>query len=119
MVAAEHAGADDARLAKPSHALNRRLEGEESACAGARRAEPRCAIGAPPTEGLESPPPSPRQEASVPRLFSAYVIVDWSAASKPTTGADSVWIGVLKRDVRFRWPSRASTRRPGPRPRSS
>jgi len=38
----------------------------------------------------------------VPRLFSAYIIVDWSAASKPTTGADSVWIGVLKRDVRFR-----------------
>jgi hypothetical protein len=38
----------------------------------------------------------------VARLFNAYVIVDWSAASKPTTGADSVWIGVLKRDVRFR-----------------
>ena len=38
----------------------------------------------------------------MPRLFSAYVIVDWSAASKATTGADSVWIGVLKRDVRFR-----------------
>jgi len=38
----------------------------------------------------------------VPRLFSAYVIVDWSAASKPTTGADSIWIGVVKRDVRFR-----------------
>ena len=36
------------------------------------------------------------------RLFNAYVIVDWSAASKPSTGADSVWIGVLKRDVRFR-----------------
>ena len=36
------------------------------------------------------------------RLFSAYVIVDWSAAAKPTTGADSVWIGVVKRDVRFR-----------------
>ncbi len=36
------------------------------------------------------------------RLFSAYVIVDWSAASKPTTGADSIWIGVFKRDVRFR-----------------
>ena len=36
------------------------------------------------------------------RLFSAYVIVDWSAASKPTTGADSIWIGVVKRDVRFR-----------------
>jgi hypothetical protein len=38
----------------------------------------------------------------VSRLFSAYVIVDWSAAAKPTTGADSVWIGVMKRDVRFR-----------------
>jgi hypothetical protein len=38
----------------------------------------------------------------VPRLFSAFIIVDWSAASKPTTGADSIWIGVLKRDVRFR-----------------
>lgn len=36
------------------------------------------------------------------RLFNAYVIAQWSAASKPTTGADSVWIGVLKRDVRFR-----------------
>jgi hypothetical protein len=38
----------------------------------------------------------------VARLFNAYVIVDWSAASRPNTGADSVWIGVLKRDVRFR-----------------
>lgn len=38
----------------------------------------------------------------MPRLFSAYLIIDWSAAAKPTTGADSVWIGVLKRDVRFR-----------------
>ncbi|MGH6956073.1 MAG: cobalamin biosynthesis protein CbiG [Caulobacteraceae bacterium] len=36
------------------------------------------------------------------RLFNAYAIVDWSAASKPTKGADSIWIGVLKRDVRFR-----------------
>lgn len=36
------------------------------------------------------------------RLFSAYVIVDWSAAAKPSTGPDSVWIGVLKRDARFR-----------------
>ncbi|HCK83298.1 MAG TPA: cobalamin biosynthesis protein CbiG [Hyphomonadaceae bacterium] len=35
------------------------------------------------------------------RLFQAYVAVDWSAASKPTTGADSVWVGVLKRNVRF------------------
>jgi hypothetical protein len=38
----------------------------------------------------------------VARLFNAYVIVDWSAASKPTTGADSIWVGVMKRDVRFR-----------------
>jgi hypothetical protein len=38
----------------------------------------------------------------VARLFNAYIIVDWSAAAKPNTGADSVWIGVLKRDVRFR-----------------
>ena len=38
----------------------------------------------------------------MPRLFSAYVIVDWSAASKAGTGADLIQIGVLKRDVRFR-----------------
>jgi hypothetical protein len=38
----------------------------------------------------------------VARLFNAYVIVHWNASSKSTTGADSVWIGVLKRDVRFR-----------------
>ena len=37
------------------------------------------------------------------RLFNAYVIVDWSAASKPAKGADSLWMGVLKRDVRFRF----------------
>jgi hypothetical protein len=37
------------------------------------------------------------------RLFNAYVMVDWSAASKPTTGADSVWIGVIKRNVRFQF----------------
>ncbi|MGZ3273065.1 MAG: cobalamin biosynthesis protein CbiG [Caulobacteraceae bacterium] len=36
------------------------------------------------------------------RLFNAYVIVDWSAASKPGTGADMIRIGVVKRDVRFR-----------------
>jgi len=36
------------------------------------------------------------------RLFDAYVMVDWSAASTPKTGKDSVWIGVLKRDTRFR-----------------
>lgn len=36
------------------------------------------------------------------RLFNAYVIVDWSAASKPGTGTDLIRIGVMKRDVRFR-----------------
>ena len=36
-----------------------------------------------------------------PRLFQAYIMVDWSAASKPTTGADSIWVGVMKRNVRF------------------
>ena len=36
-----------------------------------------------------------------PRLFQAYVMVDWSAASKPTTGPDSIWVGVMKRNVRF------------------
>ena len=41
-------------------------------------------------------------ESAVARLFNAYVIVHWSAAAKRTTGTDSVWIGVLKRDVRFR-----------------
>ena len=35
------------------------------------------------------------------RLFQAYVMADWSAAAKPTTGPDSIWIGVLKRNVRF------------------
>jgi hypothetical protein len=35
------------------------------------------------------------------RLFQAYVIVDWSAAAKPVTGPDSIWVGVLKRNVRF------------------
>jgi hypothetical protein len=35
------------------------------------------------------------------RLFQAYVTVDWSAAAKPSTGADSIWIGVKKRNVRF------------------
>ena len=36
------------------------------------------------------------------RLFSAYVMIDWSAAAKPATGKDSIWIGVFKKDVRFR-----------------
>ncbi len=37
----------------------------------------------------------------MPRLFQAYVMVDWSAAAKPSSGADSIWIGVYKRNVRF------------------
>lgn len=36
------------------------------------------------------------------RLFSAYVMIDWSAAAAPRTGKDSIWIGVTKRDIRFR-----------------
>jgi hypothetical protein len=39
----------------------------------------------------------------VARLFNAYVMIDWSASSKPKTGSDSIWIGVLKRDVRFQF----------------
>lgn len=34
------------------------------------------------------------------RLFDNYIMIDWSAASKPNTGSDSIWIGVLKLDVR-------------------
>ena len=36
------------------------------------------------------------------RLFDSYVIVDWSAASKPSTGSDSIWIGVLSPDARLK-----------------
>ncbi len=36
------------------------------------------------------------------RLFNAYVMVDWSASSTKKVGADSIWVGVLKRDIRFR-----------------
>lgn len=35
------------------------------------------------------------------RLFDNYIMVDWSAAAKPNNGADSIWIGVLRRDVRL------------------
>jgi hypothetical protein len=38
----------------------------------------------------------------VSRLFNAYVMVDWSASATPKLGKDSVWIGVMKRDIRFR-----------------
>lgn len=36
------------------------------------------------------------------RLFQSYVIVDWSAAAAPKAGPDSVWIGALTPDARFR-----------------
>ena len=36
------------------------------------------------------------------RLFDAYIMVDWSAAAKPATGANSIWIGIAARDVRLR-----------------
>jgi hypothetical protein len=32
-------------------------------------------------------------------LFDAYIIVDWSAASRPVTGTNSIWIGTLYRDA--------------------
>ena len=41
-------------------------------------------------------------EPTLSRLFNAYVIVRWSAASKASVGSDSVRLGVVKRDVRFR-----------------
>ncbi len=36
------------------------------------------------------------------RLFDAYIMVDWSAASKPTTGPNSIWVGVMARDARLK-----------------
>lgn len=44
----------------------------------------------------------------VPRLFDSYVMVDWSAASKPNTDADSIWIGSLSPDARRNLQFRAS-----------
>ena len=32
----------------------------------------------------------------MPAVFDAYVMVDWSAASVPTTGANSIWIACLR-----------------------
>ena len=31
----------------------------------------------------------------MPRLFDAYIMVDWSASSVPTRSKDSIWVGVL------------------------
>ena len=36
------------------------------------------------------------------RLFDAYVVADWTAAEGKKLGDTSLWIGVAKRDVRFR-----------------
>ncbi|MBU1324893.1 MAG: cobalamin biosynthesis protein CbiG [Alphaproteobacteria bacterium] len=36
------------------------------------------------------------------RLFDAYIIADWTAAEGKKLGDNSVWVGVAKRDVRFR-----------------
>jgi hypothetical protein len=36
------------------------------------------------------------------RLFDAYIMVDWSAAAKPTLGANSIWIGILAKDARLK-----------------
>jgi hypothetical protein len=42
------------------------------------------------------------------RLFDSIVIVDWSAAAKPATGADSIWIGIMSRDARFKYTFRSA-----------
>ena len=50
------------------------------------------------------------------RLFDAYIIADWTAAEGKKLGDQSLWIGVAKRDVRFRLYSEthnASTRAEG------
>lgn len=36
------------------------------------------------------------------RLFDAYLIADWTAAESRKLGDQSLWVGVAKRDVRFR-----------------
>jgi len=38
----------------------------------------------------------------VARLFDAYIIANWTAAEGKKTGEQTLWIGVAKRDVRFR-----------------
>ncbi len=42
------------------------------------------------------------------RLFDSYVVAAWSAASKPTTGADSIWVGALTPDARLKLSFKAS-----------
>ena len=38
----------------------------------------------------------------MPTLFDAYIMVDWSAANKPVTGPNSIWIGILAKDARLK-----------------
>lgn len=52
------------------------------------------------------------------RLFDAYIVVDWSAAAKPTTGENSIWVAICTRDrkdavdtVTFNPPTRLQARR--------
>jgi len=42
------------------------------------------------------------------RLFDSYIMADWSAASKPSSGADSIWIGALTPDARMKLTFKAS-----------
>jgi hypothetical protein len=42
------------------------------------------------------------------RLFDSYIMVKWSAASKPATGADSIWIGAMTPDARLKLTFRSS-----------
>ncbi|MEM0986969.1 MAG: hypothetical protein AAGJ32_12040 [Pseudomonadota bacterium] len=40
-------------------------------------------------------------------LFDAYIMVDWSAAAKPVTGPNSIWVGILAKDARLKLQFRA------------
>ena len=42
------------------------------------------------------------------RLFDSFIMVAWSAASKPATGADSIWIGASTPDARMKLVFKAS-----------
>ncbi|MFN7054231.1 hypothetical protein [Hyphomonas sp.] len=38
----------------------------------------------------------------MPALFDAYIMADWSAATKPALGPNSIWIGILAKDARLK-----------------
>jgi hypothetical protein len=48
------------------------------------------------------------EPTAMARLFESYIVMDWSAASKPATGPDSIWIGALTPDARLRLAFKAS-----------